>query len=103
MALRIDKALSWPKRPIEEFRIAWDFTNDLEVGDSANAFEVKAFDAADESDVSATFLQGASRTGNVVSVQVQGGTDAHAYLVRFQLGTTAGDLFQRVVRVGVNA
>lgn len=101
--MRPDKILSRPKRPTEEFRLAWDFVNDLEQGDAGASSDVKAFDVADGSDVSATFLQGPALIGNVVSVQVQAGTDGHEYDVRFQLTTTAGDVFQRVVRVRVSA
>jgi hypothetical protein len=93
------------KRPSEEFRLQWDFVNDVEASDSRSAFEVKAFDVADGSDVSATFLQspGFVGAGPAVLVQIQAGTAEHDYDVRFQLSTTQGDVFQRVVRVGVKA
>jgi len=103
--MRPDKTLSRPKRPAEEFRLQWDFINDIEQTDTRSAFEVKAFDVVDNSDVSATVLQGAAwvGAGPIIAVQVQAGTDAHDYDVRFQLTTTQGDVFQRVVRVGVRA
>lgn len=101
--MRPDKPLARSKRPTEEFRLAWDFVNDVEQSDSGSAFDVKAYDVADGSDVSAAFLQDATRLTNVVEVQVQAGTDGHDYDVRFQLTTTQGDIFQRVVRVQVRA
>lgn len=101
--METDKILSRYKRPSEEFRMAWDFVNDVESGDTASGFEVKAFDVADSSDVSGTLLQNAVRVGNVVDVQVQAGTDGHDYYVRFQLTTSGGDVFQRVVLMRVKA
>jgi hypothetical protein len=103
--MRPDKTLSRPKRPAEEFRLQWDFVNDIEQTDTRSAFEVKAFDVVDNSDVSATFLQAAAwvGAGPIIGVQVQAGTDDHEYDVRFQLATTQGDVFQRVVRVSVRS
>jgi hypothetical protein len=102
--MRPDKILSRSKRPSEEFRLSWDFVNDVEAGDSGSAFEVKAFDASNaDTDVSTTFLQNASRSDKVVSVQVQAGTADHDYDVRFQLTTAGGDVFQRIVRIRVGA
>ena len=101
--MRPDKILSRYKRPTEEFRLAWDFVNDVEQSDAGSSFEVKAYDSADGSDVSTTLLQDATRVGNVVEVQVQAGTDGHDYDIRFQLATTQGDVFQRVVQVRVGA
>lgn len=104
--MRPDVHLARPKRPTEEFRVSWDFVNDVADGDSYSAFEVKAFDVLDGSDVSVSLLQGAGRvgvTGAVIGVQIQAGTDGHDYDVRFQLTTTQGDVFQRVVRVAVRA
>jgi hypothetical protein len=103
--MRPDVMLSRSKRTSEEFRLQWDFVNDIEATDTRSAFEVKAFDVASGSDVSVTFLQGATwvGTGPVIGVQIQAGTEGHDYDVRFQLTTTQGDIFQRVVRVGVKA
>jgi len=101
--MRPDKILSRPKRPTEEFRLGWDFVNDVESTDSGSAAAVKAYDVLDNTDVSATFLQDQTLVGNVVEIQVQAGTDGHDYDVRFQLSTTQGDVFQRVVRVSVRA
>jgi hypothetical protein len=99
--MKPDKILSRTKRPSEEFRLGWDFVNDVENSDSGASLLVKAYDVADGSDVSATFLQDPTLVGNVGEVQIQAGTDEHDYDVRFQLTTTQGDVFQRVVRIGV--
>ena len=55
-------------------------------------------------DVTGAFLQSPQRigsTGAILGVQVQGGTDGLDYDVAFQLTTTQGDVFLRVVRVQV--
>ena len=101
--MRPDRILSRPKRPAEEFRLGWDFVNDVEQSDAGATAVVKAYDVVDNSDVSSTFLQDPILVGNISEVQVQAGTDGHDYDVRFQLSTTQGDVFQRVVRVAVRA
>ena len=103
--MRPDKILSRPKRPAEEFRLQWDFANDIEATDTRSAFAVTAKDVADGSDVSATFIQGAGwiGAGPVVGAQVQAGIDLHDYDVTFELSSTQGDKWQRVVRVSVRA
>ena len=101
--MKPDKVLSRYKRPSEEFRLTWDFLNDVEDGDTATTYSCKAFDADSGVEVTSTFLQAAGRSGNLVSVQVQAGTADHDYLVLFQLGTASGNVFQRVVRVPVRA
>lgn len=99
----IDAALVRFKRPSEEFRLVWDFVNDIESGDTLAAREVKAYDMADDSDVSATFLENPEIVGQTVRVQVQAGTAGHDYIVRFQATSTQGDKWQRVVKVKVRA
>jgi hypothetical protein len=104
--MRPDKTLSRPKRPTEEFRISWDFVNDVEVSDSYSAHAISASEVAAGTDVTATFLQSPIRigvTGAVLGVQVQGGTDGTDYDVLFALTTTQGDIFKRIVRVLVRA
>ena len=105
--MRPDRLLSRAKRPIEEFRLSWDFgVNDLEASDSYASHTITALDVATGADVSATFLQSPTRigtTGAVLGVQVQAGTDGHDYDVLFVLTTTQGDVFARVFRVGVRA
>ena len=96
-----DVLLSRTKRPNEEFRLAWDFQNDLESGDSISAYEVKAFDASDNSDQTSTMIQGPSQSGTIIKAQVQAGTDAHDYWVRFEATSSQGDKWQRVVRLMV--
>src|SRR3972149_664935 len=102
--MKVDKLLTRQKRPAEEFRLSWDFVNDVEATDSYSAHAITASDVASGADVSATFLQNPIRvgsTGAVLGVQVQAGADGHDYDVLFQLTTTQGDVFQRVVRVSV--
>lgn len=104
--MRADKNLPRPKRPTEEFPVGWDFVNDVKAGDSYSAHTITAFDVATSADVSATFLQGATRVGTsgaILAVQIQGGTDGHDYDVLFALFTTQGDRFDRVIRVAVRA
>ena len=104
--MKVDKILARTKRPGEEYRLSWDFVNDVEATDSYAAHSIKAFDVASGSEVTATFLQSPGRigsTGAVLGVQVQAGTDGHDYDVLFQLTTTQGDVFQRVIRVSVKA
>lgn len=104
--MKVDKVLTRAKRPGEEFRLSWDFVNDVEATDSYNAHAITAVDVASGVDVTTTVLQSPVRigaTGAVLGVQVQAGTDGHDYDVLFQLTTTQGDVFQRVVRVSVRA
>ena len=103
--MRPDQTLARPKRPPEEFRLQWDFANDIEQSDTRSTFEVKAFDVADGSDVTATLIQSPGWIGldPIIGAQVQAGTDGKEYDVRFHLTTTQGDVFQRIVRVSVRA
>jgi len=104
--MRPDWTVSKAKRPGEEFRISYNFANDVEVSDSYASHVITATDVQAGTDVSATFLQGPTRigsTGAILGVQVQGGADGKDYDVLFQLTTTQGDVFQRVVRVSVRA
>jgi hypothetical protein len=104
--MRPDRQLSRSKRPTEEFRLSWDFVNDIEATDSYSAHTITASVVSTGVDVTATFLQSPTRvgaTGAILGVQVQGGTDGLDYDVSFQLTTTQGDTFQRVVRVSVRA
>ena len=104
--MRPDRALSRSKRPGEEFRLSWDFVNDVEASDSYASHVITATDVQAGTDVSATFLQAAARvgaSGAVLGVQVQGGSDGHDYDVLFALLTVQGDRFERVVRVSVRA
>lgn len=104
--MRPDKQLSRSKRPTEEFRISWDFVNDVEATDSYASHAISASEVAAGTDVTATFLQSPVRigaTGAVLGVQVQAGTDGSDYDVLFALTTTQGDIFKRVVRVQVRA
>ena len=104
--MRPDKTLARAKRPTEEFRLAWDFVNDLEATDSYASHTITATEVQAGTDVTVTFLQSPGRigiTGAVLGVQVQGGTDGKDYDVLFVLLTTQGDRFERVVRVQVRA
>lgn len=103
MAVTSDRTVGRPKRPSEEWRVSWDFVDDIEIGDTPSTQQVSAIQVDTGSDVSATFLQGAGITGTVIKVQVQGGTDGKDYLVTFQLTTTQGDVFRRTVLVQVRA
>lgn len=96
-----DVALARHKRPTEEFRLVWDFVNDVETGDSVAAQAVAAFDAADGSDVTTTLIENPELVGNTIRAQVQAGTAGHDYLVRFQATSSQGDKWQRVVKVRV--
>lgn len=98
-----DATLARPKRPSEEFRLGWNFVNDLESGDTIATYAVKAFDAADGSDVSATLIENPEISGTTVRAQVQGGTALHDYLIRFQAASSQGDIWQRIVKVAVRA
>jgi hypothetical protein len=100
--MHVDAVLSRRKRPNEEFRISWDFTNDLEPGDPLAQQLVTAKDSAGV-DVSGTFLQGAAITGTKIVVQAQGGSDGKDYFVTFKATTAGGDVFERVVRIRVRA
>jgi hypothetical protein len=104
--MKVDRGLARSKRPGEEFRLSWDFVNDVEATDSYSAHAITAVDVASGANVSATFLQNPVRIGSsgaVLGVQVQAGTDGKDYDVTFQLTTTQGDVFERVVRVSVRA
>lgn len=104
--MRIDKQLARFKRPSEEFRLYWDFANDLEAADTYGSHVITARDVTADVDVTATFLEAPGRvgtTGAVLGVQIQGGTALHDYDVAFQLTTSQGDIFVRVVRVQVRA
>ena len=104
--MRPDKQLSRAKRPTEEFRLAWDFVNDVEASDSYASHTITATEVQAGTDVTATFLQSPGRigvTGAVLGVQVQAGTDGKDYDVLFALLTTQGDRFERIVRVPVRA
>lgn len=104
--MRPDKTLSRAKRPTEEFRLSWDFVNDVEATDSYASHTITATVVSTGADVTATFLQSPGRigtTGAILGVQVQGGTDGLDYHVLFRLLTTQGDAFERVVRVAVRA
>lgn len=104
--MRPDKMLPRAKRPTEEFRLSWDFVNDLEAADSYASHAITASVVSTGADVTGTFLQGAQRvgsTGAILAVQVQAGTDGLDYDVLFQLTTSQGDVFQRIVRVQVRA
>ena len=104
--MKPDRSLSRTKRPGEEFRLSWDFVNDVEASDSYSAHAITATEVQAGTDVSATFLQSPVRigtTGAILGVQVQAGSDGKDYDVLFALTTTQGDVFQRVIRVGVRA
>ena len=104
--MRPDKTLSRPKRPTEEFRLSWDFVNDVEASDSYASHVITASEVVAGTDVTATFLQSPVRigaTGAVLGVQVQAGMDGTDYDVLFALTTTQGDIFKRIVRVLVRA
>lgn len=104
--MRPDKILSRHKRPGEEFRLSWDFVNDVEASDSYGSHAITATEVAAGTDVTATFLQSPVRvgtTGAILGVQVQAGADGLEYDVKFKLTTTQGDVFERVVRVPVKA
>jgi len=104
--MRPDKILSRAKRPTEEFRLAWDFVNDVEASDSYASHTITATDVSTGVDATATFLQSPGRigiTGAILGVQVQAGTVDHDYDVLFALTTTQGDVFQRIFRVQVRA
>ena len=101
-----DKTLPRRKRPTEEFRVSWDFVNDVEPSDSYASHAISASEAVAGTDVTATFLQSPVRigaTGAVLGVQVQAGTAGTDYDVLFKLTTTQGDVFERIVRVMVRA
>jgi hypothetical protein len=95
-----DATLSRAKRPIEEFRVSWDFANDLESGDSVTGQLVTAVDS-DGTNVSASFLQSPAISGAKIVVQIQGGTDGKDYTVTFKATTTQGDVFERTLLVRV--
>jgi hypothetical protein len=96
-----DVTLSRYKRVAEEFRIAWDFVNDLETGDTIPTAAVTAVRTDTGATVAAFLEQPALIVGAVVSIQVQGGTAGLDYDVTFSITTTQGDVFERVVRVRV--
>lgn len=104
--MKPDKTLSRSKRPTEEFRLSWDFVNDVEASDSYASHTITATVVSTGADATGIFLQSPIRiglTGAVLGVQVQAGTDGLDYDVLFALTTTQGDVFQRVVRVAVRA
>jgi hypothetical protein len=101
MTMFPDAILSRAKRPSEEFRLGWDFVDDIEAGDTLLAQEVKCLKASDGSDVTATMIESPSLDGTTVLAQVQGGTAGETYHVRFQATSTAGDKWQRVVSLRV--
>ena len=104
--MRPDRLLLRSKRPTEEFRLSWDFANDVEAADSYASHTITAIDVQTGTDVTATFLQSPQRVGTegaILGVQIQAGTDGSDYDVVFALTTTQGDVFQRVVRVEVRA
>ena len=104
--MRPDRALSRSKRPGEEFRLSWDFVNDVEASDSYASHAITATEVQAGTDVTATFLQSPTRigtTGAILGVQVQAGSDGKEYDVTFALTTTQGDVFQRAIRVAVRA
>jgi hypothetical protein len=97
-----DGAVSRRKKTNEEFRISWDFVNDLEAGDSIATQAVTARDS-DGVDVTGTFLQSPAIQGTKIVVQVQGGVSGKDYTVAFKATTTQGDVFDRTVLVQVRA
>jgi hypothetical protein len=98
-----DATLPRPKRVNEEFGISWDFVNDMAAADTVATISITAKQVDTGADVTGTFLQGATFSGKVLSVQVQGGTAGKDYDVTFRNNTTGGDVFERVVRVQVRA
>ncbi len=98
-----DISLTRFKRPDEEFRISWDFSNDLETGDTLAAQQVKAYEEVAGTDVTSTLIENAEIVSNAIRAQVQAGSDGKDYLIRFQATSTQGDKWQRIVRVRVRA
>lgn len=90
------------KRPDEQFTIEVDFTDDIATGDAAASHSVTAHDQADPStDLTATLLENGLLTGNVSGVRFKAGTDGKTYVIRFEVTTTDGDVFEHDVLVGV--
>lgn len=97
-----DSTLERRKKPIEEFRVSWDFANDLEVGDTIASQAITAKDSSG-ADVSGSFLQSPAVAGTKLTVQVQGGTPGKDYTVTFKATTTQGDIFERTLLIEVRA
>ena len=60
---RPDKQLARAKRPLEEFRLSWDFANDVEASDSYASHTITATEVQAGTDVTNTFLQSPTRIG----------------------------------------
>lgn len=96
-----DASMERDKRPDEEYRVQWDFANDLETGDSLSAQAVTIADVTTGADMTATMLQSPAIDGTKVVVQIQAGTPGKKYDVTFRATSAAGDKWTRVLRFGV--
>jgi len=97
-----DSILARDLRPEEEFRVSWDYVNDLAAGDTITGQSVTAVNS-DAVNVTATFLQSPLIAGTTISVQIQAGVDKKDYLVTFKATTANADVFVRTLLVKCRA
>jgi hypothetical protein len=95
--------LSRGKRPDEKFDIEVDFADDMESGDAISSSSVEAFDQSDPStDLTATLTENLATVGAIVSVRFKAGTAGKTYVLRYEITTTGGDVFEHDVIVAVS-
>jgi hypothetical protein len=103
LQVRPDKTIGRPKTPAEQFRIAWNFVDDLAAGDTVLSQTITAIKVSDASDASATFLDTPLVASPEVSVTVKAGSAGEDYDVVIRATTATGEVFERVIRVPVRA
>ncbi len=83
------------KYPNEKFEIEMDFSSLLGASETISTATVTAYDK-DGTDVSATLLDGATKTidGGSIKIQVQAGTAGERYKIVFQADTSVPQTFK---------
>lgn len=98
-----DATLPRDKRPTEEFRLSWDFVNDLETGDTLTGGTTTCAEAVSGTDTTSTMLEANAVSGTLLVVPVKAGSAGKLYDLTFVGTSAAGDSWKRVLRFGVVA
>lgn len=69
------------KQSAEKYPILVDFTNKLPTGATISSATSAAYDLVDNSDVSATLINGTTKTDTSVTVKLQAGITNHKYKI----------------------
>ena len=97
------KIENYTKQPWEEERIAGEFTDDLDDGETISSSTVSAVDK-DDNDVSTTVLDQATKTidGGYVKIFAKGGSEAASpYVITFRATTSDGQKLEVDVRMRI--